>query len=133
MEIRGRTLLAAIAACSFILLFTADSLPSPPSDAGHAYSVARQRYADLKKSPKKKKYRSYWIDCIRTFESIEQKYPSTPQAADSCFDRSGVYLDLYNFNRFTKDASRKRSLAGYFEVDKDNIKNIKRMIPYGLE
>ena len=104
MEIRGRTLLAAIAACSFILLFTADSLPSPPSDAGHAYSVARQRYADLKKSPKKKKYRSYWIDCIRTFESIEQKYPSTPQAADSCFDRSGVYLDLYNFNRFTKDA-----------------------------
>ncbi|MDH4163563.1 MAG: 50S ribosomal protein L35 [Nitrospirota bacterium] len=32
----------------------------------------------------------------------------------------------------TKDASRKRGLSGYFEVDKDNIKNIKRMIPYGL-
>lgn len=31
-----------------------------------------------------------------------------------------------------KDASRKRSLSGYFEVDKDNLANVKRMIPYGL-
>ena len=32
----------------------------------------------------------------------------------------------------TKDASRKRSLSGAFEIDKDNVKNIKRMIPYGV-
>jgi large subunit ribosomal protein L35 len=32
----------------------------------------------------------------------------------------------------TKDASRKRSLSGDFQVDKDNIANIKRMIPYGV-
>ncbi len=32
----------------------------------------------------------------------------------------------------TKDASRKRSLAGDFQVDKDNLANIKRMIPYGV-
>ncbi len=32
----------------------------------------------------------------------------------------------------TKDASRKRSLTGDFEIDKDNIANIKRMIPYGV-
>jgi len=31
-----------------------------------------------------------------------------------------------------KDSSRKRSLSGYFEIDKDNITNIKRLIPYGL-
>jgi large subunit ribosomal protein L35 len=32
-----------------------------------------------------------------------------------------------------KSATRKRSLTGPFEVDKDNIKNIKRMIPYGVD
>ena len=33
----------------------------------------------------------------------------------------------------TKDASRKRNLSGDFEINKDNITNIKRMIPYGLD
>jgi large subunit ribosomal protein L35 len=33
----------------------------------------------------------------------------------------------------TKDASRKRNLSGAFEVDKDNLTNIKRMIPYGID
>lgn len=32
-----------------------------------------------------------------------------------------------------KNATRKRRLTGSFEVDKDNRKNIKRMVPYGLE
>jgi large subunit ribosomal protein L35 len=31
-----------------------------------------------------------------------------------------------------KNASRRRRLTGNFEVDKDNIKQIKRMLPYGL-
>jgi large subunit ribosomal protein L35 len=31
-----------------------------------------------------------------------------------------------------KNASRKRSLTGAFEIDKDNVKNIKKLIPYGL-
>jgi large subunit ribosomal protein L35 len=31
-----------------------------------------------------------------------------------------------------KSATRKRSLTGDFEVDKDNRTNIKRMIPYGV-
>ncbi len=30
-----------------------------------------------------------------------------------------------------KNASRKRRLTGSFEVDKDNLKNIKQMLPYG--
>ncbi len=30
-----------------------------------------------------------------------------------------------------KNATRKRRLTGSFEVDKDNQKNIKQMLPYG--
>lgn len=32
-----------------------------------------------------------------------------------------------------KNAARKRSLTGSFEIDKDSIANIKRIIPYGLD
>ena len=32
-----------------------------------------------------------------------------------------------------KNKTRKRRLTGDFEVDKDNVKNIKRMLPYGLK
>ncbi len=101
---QGRTFLAAITACLLLLLFTAETYPSSNGEAGHKYSVAQERLADLKKSPKKRKYRSYWMDCVRTFESIEKRYPSSPQAADSCFDRAATYLDLYRFNLWSKDA-----------------------------
>ena len=32
-----------------------------------------------------------------------------------------------------KNATRKRRLTGDFVVDKDNLKNIQRMLPYGLK
>jgi len=59
MMIRGRTLLAAIVASSILLLFPPAAFPSMNTEAGHKLSVARERLADLKKSPRKKRYRSY--------------------------------------------------------------------------
>jgi N-acetylmuramoyl-L-alanine amidase len=105
MEIRGRTFLAAVLACLLSLLLSAASHPSSNSEAGRAYSIARERLADLKKFPKKKKYRSYWMDCARSFELVEKKYPESPAAADACFDRAELYLDLYRFNLRTRDAA----------------------------
>ncbi|HEX9020485.1 MAG TPA: 50S ribosomal protein L35 [Nitrospirota bacterium] len=32
-----------------------------------------------------------------------------------------------------KDPGRKRRLTGDFEIDKDNLKNVQRMIPYGVK
>jgi N-acetylmuramoyl-L-alanine amidase len=103
MVIRGRTLLAAIMASSILLLFSAEAFPSYNTEAGQKLSVARERLSDLKRSPKKRKYRSYWMDSIRTFELVEKKYPNSPSAADACFERAAVYLDLYQFNRHSRD------------------------------
>jgi len=102
MRIRGRTILAAMTACILVLL-CAESYPSSAGEAGRKYSVARERFTDLKKSPKKRKYRSYWMDAARTFESIEKKYPASPAAADSCFDRAELFLDLHQFTKLSKD------------------------------
>ncbi len=103
MVIRGRTLLAAIVASTILLLFSAEAYPSSTTEAGQKLAVARERLAELKRSPKKRKYRSYWMDSIRTFELVEKKYPASPSAADACFERAGVYLDLYQYNRHAKD------------------------------
>lgn len=108
---RGRSCIAAFTAC--VLLFIASSsLASNNADAARKYAVACQRFADLKKSAKKKKYRSAWVDCARTFEQVEKQYPKSPNAADSCFDRAGLYLDLYRYNKGSKDLGESIRLYG---------------------
>ncbi len=103
MMIRGRSCIAAFMACIILLLFTVPAYPSYNSEAGRKYTIACQRLADLRKSSKKKKYRSYWMDCIRTFELVEKKYPRSPSAADACFDRAGLFFELYQFNKYSRD------------------------------
>ena len=112
MLIRGRSCIAAITACFILLLSAAESYPSYNSEAGRKYAVAQERLADLKKSGKKKKYRSYWIDCIRTFELIEKQYPKSSNAADACFERGTLYFDLYLTNKVSKDADESLRIFG---------------------
>ena len=110
MVIRGRTLLAAIVASSILLLFSTAAFPSMNTEAGHKLSVARERLADLKRSPKKTKYRSYWMDSIRMFELVERKYPGSPAAADACFERASAYGDLYQNNQHSRDIEESRKI-----------------------
>ena len=70
MDKRGRSCIAAFMACTILLLFTAKAYPSYNTEAGHKYTIACQPLADLKKTAMKKKYRSYWMDCIHTFELV---------------------------------------------------------------
>lgn len=101
----GRIAIAALLACLFI---TAPAAPIPPSrdaEAGRRYSIACQRLSELKKSERRRKYRSYWIDCARIFESVEKKYPGTHSAGDACFERAGLYFSLYQNNRSISDLS----------------------------
>jgi len=96
---------------ALLLVLPAHPSPSTDSDAGHKYTVAVQRLAEVKKSKKQRKYRSYWMDCARTFELIERKYPASPSAGDACFERAGLYLDLYQAARSRRDI--KESLQLY--------------------
>jgi len=99
----GRSSIAAFMACAIVLCVTTPAYPSYNSEAGHKYNIASQRLADLRKSSKKKKYRSYWIDCLRTFELVEKQYPKSPSASEACFDRAGILGELYRYSRYSKD------------------------------
>jgi N-acetylmuramoyl-L-alanine amidase len=116
LEIRGRTLLSAMTAC-LILLFCAESYPSSNSEAERRFSVAQDRLAELKKSPKRKRYRSYWMDVVRLFESVEKKHPSSSPAADACFERAYVYFDLYRYNRAAKDGQEAGKIFAQCQKD----------------
>lgn len=100
----GRIANAALLACLLTAVSASPSLPSPDTEAARKYSIACQRLSELKKSTRKK-YRSYWMDCSRTFESIEKKYPGTPAAGDACFERAGIFFSLYQLNKSRSDLS----------------------------
>jgi N-acetylmuramoyl-L-alanine amidase len=116
----GRSRIAAFAACALLLSSTSFALPSTDAEAAHRYTVACRRLADLKKSPQKKKYRSYWMDCAKTFEFVEKKYPRSPSAGDACFDRAGIYRELYLFNKFSKDLDETLNLNKQCRADHPN-------------
>jgi len=108
----GRSRIAAFMACTILLLLSAEAYPSYNSEAGRKYAIASQRLADLRKSTKKKKYRSYWMDCIRTFELVERKYPRSPSASEACFDTAGLYLELYQLNKYPRDLDQSIQVYG---------------------
>lgn len=101
--VRSRTCLALFTAYAILLVLAADSYPSYDTEAGHKYSIARQRVSELKRSKKRQRFRSYWMDCIRTFEMVEKKYPHSASAGDACVDRGGLYLDLYAISKYSRD------------------------------
>ena len=118
---RGRSFIAAFMACAIPLLVAAPVYPSYNNEAGRKYSIACQRLSDLRKSPKKKMYRSYWVDCIRTFELVEKKYPRSPSAGDACFDKAGIYQELYQYNKYSKDIAE--ALQSYAACQSRYAKN----------
>jgi N-acetylmuramoyl-L-alanine amidase len=111
--ILGRSLLAAFVAFAIVLFWAAPVRPSYNSDAERAFDIASRRLAELKKSPGKRRYRSYWFDCIRTFELVENKYAKSPYAKDACFYRADIYRELYQHSRSAKDIDE--SLQAYAE------------------
>ena len=86
--------IAALAACTVGLCFAAPAHSAYNPKAGRMYAVASRRLAELKKSPKKRQYRSYWIDCARTFKLVHNKLPKVPQAGAACLDLDSFYRDL---------------------------------------
>lgn len=103
MMVRGRILSALLTAYAISMVFAAQSFPSYDSEAGRKYDIALQRVAELKKNQKRQKYRSYWMDCVRSFEQVERRYPRSTRAGDACIERAGVYLDMYRVSRLPAD------------------------------
>jgi len=60
------------------------------------YFRAEAAYSDLKKSKEKQKYRSYWLEVIREFDSVHETEPEGPWAAAGLYRTGELYRELYS-------------------------------------
>jgi N-acetylmuramoyl-L-alanine amidase len=88
----------------FILLgLFFSSPPAGGSDYEDLYRKAKSHYYALKDSETKKKYRSYWLECIKDFQAVYTKYPNSPRADDALFTVATLYNDLYFYSYLKSD------------------------------
>ena len=103
-------MMKAIIHISVILLILLGLFFSSPPVHGSGYEdqyrKARNHYYALKDSETKKKYRSYWLRCIKEFQAIYIKYPKSPRADDALFTVATLYFDLYSYSFLKSDLQK---------------------------
>ncbi|MGM0451908.1 MAG: N-acetylmuramoyl-L-alanine amidase [Thermodesulfobacteriota bacterium] len=72
-----------------------DDQPDLAAQAKKQYFKAESAFSDLQKAPEKQKYRVYWLDCIRKFETVHAIDPDGPWAAAGLFMTARLYQELY--------------------------------------
>ncbi len=83
------------------------------SDDGVAkkqYFAAESAYNEFKDDAAKKKYRSYWMNCIQQFHAVYQKDPSGPWAAAGLFMEGQLYEGLYRYSRRSADLDQAKAV-----------------------
>ncbi|MGI5865535.1 MAG: N-acetylmuramoyl-L-alanine amidase [Myxococcales bacterium] len=98
--LRTLVLLAAVAALAFPTDLAA---AAKPSSADAAFFAAKDAYLSLKEDPKRRKYRDQWMKVAQRFESVAEKYPSSPRAADALYNVAKLYSDLYRVSLARRD------------------------------
>ncbi|MDY6905753.1 MAG: N-acetylmuramoyl-L-alanine amidase [Thermodesulfobacteriota bacterium] len=66
-----------------------------PGKAKARYFQAEACYKDLRHSPGKQKYRSYWKNCINTYRGVYEYDPDGPWAAAGLYMTGKLYSELY--------------------------------------
>ncbi len=95
--------------CTLMTVFW--SCASYGTPAKSQYFKAESCYRNLKNSPEKQKYRSYWLDCIGQFEAVGREYPSDPWAPAGLFKAANLYEELYGHSYKDDDI---REAAGLY-------------------
>jgi N-acetylmuramoyl-L-alanine amidase len=80
------------------------------------YYRAEACYKKLRHSPKKQKYRCYWLGCIEKFQSVYRHNPSGPWAAAGLYMSGTLYQELYR--RSFKASDKKAALDIYKRIIK---------------
>ncbi len=70
------------------------------------YFEAEACYRTLQKQPEKQKYRSYWLQCIRKFESVYETDPGGPWASAGLYMTGRMYQELYRYSYKPADLAK---------------------------
>ena len=91
--------------------------------AEDAYARARKDYYALKDDAHRRKYRHNWLNVVRKFEAVAQKYPKSARAPDALFTSAGLLAELSRISMLDEDlqhaiADYEKLIDGY---PKDNL------------
>ncbi|MFP3980051.1 MAG: N-acetylmuramoyl-L-alanine amidase [Desulfobacterales bacterium] len=101
-----RRIIPAILICLLTVFWSCASIGTPPNQL---YFAAQSCYQDLKDNPERQKYRSYWLDCIRKFESVHRQDSEGPWAAAGLYKAGSMYQELYKKSYKPADLSKAKS------------------------
>ena len=60
----------------------------------------------LSASPKKRKYRHNWLNCMRLYEKVNRRYPGSDQAAWAKYHEARLYTWLYTYSSKSSDLDK---------------------------
>jgi N-acetylmuramoyl-L-alanine amidase len=86
-------------------------------EPGAQYERAKTCLQELRKNPKKEKYRESWLACIDKFHAVYEIDPKGPWATAGLFMSAGLYEELYL--KSFKPEDRKKSIEIYKQIISD--------------
>jgi N-acetylmuramoyl-L-alanine amidase len=86
------------------------SSPSGGATPKDAYINAEGCYSNLRKNPRKMKYRENWLGCIDKFQSVYDKDPDGPWAPAGLFMAATLYQKLYAYSHASDDLESAHSI-----------------------
>ena len=104
---KSKTLITILICCTVSVFW---SCASSGSTSKNLFFQAEACRNELRKSPDKQKYRSYWFGCIRKFETVYQQAPSGPWAAAGLFNMGSLYEELYKHSFKDDDQQKAKEL-----------------------
>ncbi|MDP4726927.1 MAG: tetratricopeptide repeat protein, partial [Desulfobacterales bacterium] len=81
---------------------TSEAKAAQPED-DRLYQSAESCTAELRRSPRKQKFRNNWIACIDKFEAAYKQSPTGPKAAAGLYMSGTLYGELYQWSQNRKD------------------------------
>ncbi len=90
------------------------SCASSGSKARNLFYQAESCSKELRNSPDKQKYRSYWFNCINKFDAVYRRDPSGTWAAAGLYNMGRLYEELYQHS--FKDEDRQEAEKLYQRI-----------------
>ncbi|MFZ1955182.1 MAG: N-acetylmuramoyl-L-alanine amidase [Desulfobacterales bacterium] len=81
---------------------TSEAKAAQPED-DRLYQSAESCAAELRRSPRKQKFRNNWIACIDKYEAAYKQSPTGPKAAAGLYMSGILYGELYQWSQNRKD------------------------------
>lgn len=100
-----RAIFPVMLLCLFLVMVSCATTGASPSQR---YAEAEACYNRLQRDEDRKQYRSYWLNCIRQFESVCRINPEGAWAPAGLYMSGRLYRELYEISRKPSDRNNAR-------------------------